>query len=133
MQKLFILISFLKYETFYIKLGDKNENQCFPYSSIVSAAVEISQSRQKLREAKICGITIHWYCLRYILGLSSTSSKINDVIINIDQFTVLASVRMKQSNFLKFCWHQPNLCRCHHPMTNITMILKILYDRLLTC
>ena len=27
-----------RYEDFYIKLGDNNENQCSPYSSIVSAA-----------------------------------------------------------------------------------------------
>ena len=48
-----------RYEAFYIKLGDNNENQCFPYSSIVSAAIEISQSEQQLREAKIeRGITL---------------------------------------------------------------------------
>ena len=50
-QKLFTLINF--------RLGDNNENQCFPYSCIVSAAIEILQSEQKLREAKMCGITLH--------------------------------------------------------------------------
>ena len=34
-----------RYEVFYIKLGDKNKNQCFPYSSIVYAAIDISQSK----------------------------------------------------------------------------------------
>ena len=32
-----------RYEVFYIKRGDKNKNQCFPYSSIVYAAIDISQ------------------------------------------------------------------------------------------
>ena len=35
------------------------ENQCFPHSSIVSAAIDILQSEQKLGEAKMCGITLH--------------------------------------------------------------------------
>ena len=34
-------------------------------------------------------------------------------------------------NNLKFCWHQHNLWWCDYPMTNITMNLKNLLDRLL--
>ena len=40
----------------YIRLGDNNENQCFPYSSIVSAAIEFLKSEQKLREANYIDI-----------------------------------------------------------------------------
>lgn len=51
----------------YIRLGDNNKNQWFPYSSTVSASIEILQSPQKLKEAKMCGITLYWY---FFEGLS---------------------------------------------------------------
>ena len=42
----------------YIRLGDNNENQCFPYSCIVSAAIEFLKSEQILREAKC--VSLHY-------------------------------------------------------------------------
>ena len=38
---------------------NNNENQCFPYSSISSAAIEVWQSEQQLRDTKMCDITLH--------------------------------------------------------------------------
>ena len=84
-----------RYEVFYIRLGDNNENQCFPYSSIGSAAIEILQSELKLRETKMCSITLHWYFPRFTLGLSLVSNKISNVIMNFDQLTLLGILKKK--------------------------------------
>ena len=55
------LVNFLKIRSLLFKTWDNNENQCFLYSSIVFVAIEILQYEQKPGEAKMCGITLHWY------------------------------------------------------------------------
>ena len=36
-------------------------------------------------------------------------------------FRILFNSQCWQTCNVIICWHQPNLCRCHHPMTNFSM------------